>query len=78
MEVKVNFDDDFGFTTVEHVSPEQRTAHETSRLTRVWDMIRPFLDNLMKDPERDIHWPDRDKKIAAFKKRLEDVIFEKP
>lgn len=65
---------DFGFTTVEPKDIE-RAEDVKNRLDRVIDLIEPFLDNLAKDPQKDIHWPDRDKKIKEFKKRLIDIAY---
>lgn len=65
-------DFDFGFTTVDR--KESPLSDPIVRLAKVKDMIEPFLDNLSQSPEKDIHWPDRDVKIAEFKRRLWDVI----
>ena len=36
-------------------------------------MIMPLLANLKKNPEKDtIYWPDREKKINAFIKKMND------
>ena len=41
----------------------------------MYNMIVPLLDNLAKDPDKSyIYWPDRQKKIAAFKQKLKEVI----
>ena len=38
-------------------------------------MIMPLLNNLMKNPEKDtILWPNRDKKIKEFVKKMDDYI----
>jgi len=38
-------------------------------------MIMPLLNNLMKNPEKDtIVWPNRDKTIKAFIKKMDDYI----
>jgi len=66
-------DYDFGFSTVPVHNPHVETALN-DKLEKVKKLIIPFLDNLMKDPEKDIHWPDRDKKLAAFKKKLLKIM----
>jgi hypothetical protein len=67
-------DDDFGFTTVDRVSSPD-IVDATSRLHLAWEKIRPFLSNLAKDPHKDIHWPDRDKKIEKFAGELKEIMF---
>ena len=38
-------------------------------------MIMPLLNNLMKNPEKDtIVWPNREKTIKAFIKKMDDYI----
>lgn len=66
-------DDDFGFTTVPS-KPQVIEVTVDDRLERVKKLVLPLINNLMKDPDKDIHWPDRDKKLADFKKKLLDII----
>ena len=59
-------DDDFGFsfTTTEELTPVDKAQG-------IYNMILPLLNNLMANPEKEyIHWPDRVKKIEAFKAKL--------
>jgi len=66
-------DDDFGFTTV----PSKPVTVEVTvedRLERVKKLVLPLINNLMKDPDKDIHWPDRDKKLMDFKVKLLAII----
>jgi hypothetical protein len=42
------------------------------------DMIMPLLNNLKKNPEKDIiHWPNRAEKIDAFIKKMNKLVDEK-
>jgi hypothetical protein len=63
-------DDDFGFsfTTTEELTPVDKAQG-------IYNMILPLLNNLMTNPEKEyIHWPDRVKKIEAFKAKLKKYI----
>jgi hypothetical protein len=77
MNTKPTFDEleefDLGFTTFD-VNEIEEVKEYQERLSKLRKMVIPFLDNLMKNPEKDIHWPDRDIKLAKFKKQFEDVI----
>ena len=54
---------------------EQLGAMVNEKLKKMYNMIVPLLDNLAKDPDKSyIYWPDRQKKIAAFKQKLREVI----
>jgi hypothetical protein len=45
------------------------------RLNRLYNSIVPFLDNLCKNPEKStIYWPDRVKKIEAYKDKLLSIV----
>lgn len=59
---------DFGFTFAEEV-PEKNDKEDLIK-----SKIEPFLDNLAKNPDKDIHWPNRDKKIREFKRELWAII----
>jgi hypothetical protein len=81
-----NTDDifDFGFTAVsedELESVQSSIANQASsdeRLEKMYKSILPLLDNLEKNAEKDyIYWPDRIKKIAAFRKRLNQIYNDK-
>lgn len=63
--------DDFGFSVVS----ENEIKSDQEKLEGLRKMIMPLLNNLMKDPDKDyIHWPNRDKKIKAFIKKMNDYI----
>jgi hypothetical protein len=58
---------------VEELSLTVTDLHE--RLTIVNKMISPLLHNLASNPDKQyIFWPDRSKKISAFKNALDDVF----
>lgn len=47
----------------------------TERLNTMYGSIVPFLDNLCKNPEKStIYWPDRVKKIQAYKAKLLSIV----
>jgi hypothetical protein len=64
---------DLGFTTFSANEVNEVKEYQ-DRLSKVRKMIIPFLENLMRDPDKDIHWPNRDVKIGEFKRKLEDII----
>jgi hypothetical protein len=74
--------DDFGFSTVDvepagdagSLEDHARAEEYARKLEKVWSTIEPFLDNLARNPTKDIHWPDRDVKIAEFKKKLRRIL----
>lgn len=46
-----------------------------NRLNVLYNSIVPFLDNLCKNPEKStIYWPDRVKKIEAYKDKLLSIV----
>jgi hypothetical protein len=54
---------------------EQLGVAVNEKLKKMYNMIVPLLDNLAKDPDKGyIYWPDRQKKLAQFKKKLKDLI----
>ncbi len=74
-------DFDFGFTSVSEedittpiVNEVMGTAQDKAML--MYKAVVPLLNNLAKDADKNayIHWPDRAKKIAAFKKKLESIL----
>ncbi len=74
-------DFDFGFTTVSEediTAPIVTAAIDQShdKAQQMLDAIVPLLNNLAKDSDKNayIHWPDRAKKIDAFKKKLESIL----
>lgn len=71
--MEIDVKNDFGFSTVDRAASISRDDAE-DRLQQVRAMILPLLDNLAKDPKKDIHWPDRDKTISEFKRKLLRII----
>ena len=46
-----------------------------AKAQKMYDMIMPLLNNLKKNPDKpNIVWPDRQKKIDEFIKKLDDVL----
>lgn len=71
----LNEDDDFGFTFTDSNEVQTKIAATEDKLAGLRKMIMPLLNNLMKNPEKDtILWPDRDKKIKAFIKKMDEYI----
>lgn len=63
---------DFGFTFADS---EEIKAMGDDKVQGLRKMIMPLLNNLMKNPEKDtIVWPNRDKTIKAFIKKMDDYI----
>jgi S-methylmethionine-dependent homocysteine/selenocysteine methylase len=77
-------DFDFGFTAVDEqelpqaqvvAQATQNNAELQEQLQQVYNSIIPLLKNLKANPEKDyILWPNRTKKIDAFKKKLDSVV----
>lgn len=62
---------------LETVHADDQAAIEDlqNRLNLMYNSIVPFLDNLCKNPEKTtIFWPDRVKKIDAYKDRLLSIV----
>lgn len=73
--MELDLKNDFGFTNPETTIQAVENPKELrNRLDELKQTLWPFLDNLMRNPEKDIHWPDRDVKIGEFKKKLSDII----
>ena len=69
-----NDDNDFGFTFADE---ESFIKSDNSKLVELRKMIMPLLNNLMKNPDKDIiQWPgnDRAKKINAFIVKMDKLI----
>lgn len=76
-------DFDFGFSFIDDEIEEVKQAAEdrqtnveelSERLDLLYRSIVPFLDNLCKSPEKStIYWPDRVKKIEAYKQKLKQI-----
>lgn len=70
--MNLNEEDDFGFTFLDS---EEIKAQGEDKVQGLRKMIMPLLNNLMKNPEKDtILWPNRDKTIKAFIKKMDDYI----
>ena len=68
----MNDEEDFGFSFVDTNEIKEQAKDKVQGLR---DMIMPLLNNLMKNPEKDtILWPDREKKIKAFVKKMDAYI----
>lgn len=61
-------DNDFGFSFLD--KPEENWEVKFNTLKT---LIMPLLKNLAKNPEKDIHWPDRDKKINELIKKIQEI-----
>lgn len=73
--MNLNEDDDFGFTFADSNEIKAKVETTENKLEGLRNMIMPLLNNLMKDPEKDtILWPDREKKIKAFIKKMDAYI----
>ena len=72
---ELDITNDFGFSTVDPKEDKKRMAiTERGKLLQVRDLIFPLLDNLMKDPHKDIRWPDRDKKLGELKSKIQTIV----
>ena len=87
--MKINEDDDFGFSLV---SEDELKEYENKllqqveqkdgqvqkyndKLQGVRNMIMPLLNNLMANPDKHyLYWPNRTEKIQQFIKRLDSYI----
>ena len=73
--MKLDESDDFGFTFVDSNEIKAKVETTENKLEGLRNMIMPLLNNLMKNPEKDtILWPNRDKKIKEFIKKMDDYI----
>ena len=69
---QLNDDDDFGFTFADS---EELKAQGDDKVAGLRKMIMPLLNNLLKNPDKDtIVWPNREKSINAFIKKMDDYI----
>ena len=69
---QIEENDDFGFSFADTNEMQSQAKDKVQGLR---DMIMPLLNNLMKNPEKDtIVWPDREKKIKAFVKKMDAYI----
>jgi hypothetical protein len=72
MKIEIDEENDFGFTFNDS---EEIKAQSVDKVQGLRKMIMPLLNNLMKSPEKDtIVWPNRDKTIKQFIKKMDDYI----
>ena len=72
--LEINLDEDFGFTTVSEAEVTATQQELNSQLQMMYDAIIPLLKNLSANPENEmIKWPNRAKKIAEFKAKLDKI-----
>lgn len=71
---------DFGFSfsddLTDTVSQKEMEAMKAmTKAETLYNMIMPLLNNLKKNPEKStIVWPDRQKKIDEFIKKMDSVL----
>lgn len=72
----VNEDEDFGFTFSDSNEIHEKIKSDVNdKAQGLRKMIMPLLNNLMKNPEKDtIVWPNREKKIKDFIKKMDEYI----
>jgi hypothetical protein len=70
----INEDFDFGFSSVDQLPP----SADESKAQRMYKMIVPLLDNLLKDADTHeyIRWPNRAAKLTEFHGKLEAILNE--
>lgn len=77
-----DFEDDFDFgfefsddLTETVTEKELLAASAQNKAETMYKMIMPLLNNLKKNPDKpNIVWPDRQKKIDEFIKKLDNVL----
>lgn len=71
-----DFGMDFADDLQEVVADQSIKANAAeAKAQKLYDMIIPLLNNLKKNPDKsNIVWPDRQKKIDEFIKKLDDVL----
>ena len=80
MAIKEIKDDDWDFGFSDDLNDALAvTADEAekqkAKAQQIVDMILPLLNNLKKNPDKpNIVWPEREKKINEFIKRMNDVL----
>ena len=74
---KMKQEDDFGFTFADSTELSAEVDTATEKLEKLRAMILPLLNNLKKNPEKDmIKWngSDRVKKVDEFIKKINDLV----
>ena len=78
--LNVDTEFDFGFDFSDDLTEavnekEQQAALAQNKAETMYKMIMPLLNNLKRNPEKpNIVWPDREKKIDEFIKKLDNVL----
>lgn len=72
MKIDVDEEFDFGFSAV---TDDVIKVESSTKAERMFKMIMPLLNNLLKDSETSeyIHWPNRKEKIESFIEKLKTV-----
>jgi len=77
---EIDLDFDFGFDFSDDLTDavnekEQQAAIAQTKAETMYKMKMPLLNNLKKNPDKpNIVWPDREKKIDEFIKKLDNVL----
>lgn len=78
MEIDTDFDFGFEFgddQTDEVLQKEAEAQKAQNKAEAMYKAILPLLNNLKKNPEKpNIVWPNREKKIDEFIKKLEGIL----
>ena len=80
MSKKNVFDFDFGIDfaddhSVNLVKAQHEAKTNQDKAQEIYNMIIPLLNNLKRNPDKpNIVWPDREKKIDEFIKKLDAVL----
>jgi ABC-type sugar transport system substrate-binding protein len=78
LDIDTDFDFGFDFSedlTVAVYEKEQQAAVAQNKAETMYKMIMPLLNNLKKNPDKpNIVWPDREKKIDEFIKKLDNIL----
>ena len=73
----MSHDFDFGFTAVteDELEVVQNANDTTEKLEKLYKAVKPLLENLKANPEKDyIYWPNRVKKLEEFEKYIRSII----
>ena len=78
-DIKLNEDFDWGFTALDDddVVEAHKFNSESKKCLKMYDLILPLINNLMKDSDKPIiKWPNRKEKLKEFKQKLEAILNE--
>lgn len=63
--------EDFGFTFESSDDIDKKVLASDDKARAMYDAIKPLLDNLKQNPEKDlIRWPGRHAQVAKFEEKL--------